>query len=118
MFRKKAVLVYHIPMWFPSQLPIDAAGNTRPGFECFYPLENGNGDCGSNVFHLDEEIALHCCVVRLTRRQWRKMNKQLLTEIERHLRNWEPKRAIAQTDNFYLNVQQLLANLRGTYLWQ
>lgn len=52
---------YHDPVWVPADLPIDAEGNTRPGYECVYELENGNGPCGGNVFNLDQAIGQHCC---------------------------------------------------------
>ena len=56
-------LVNHTPVWEPADLPIDAVGNTRPGFVCVHELENGNGRCGGNGFDLAEAIGDHCCVV-------------------------------------------------------
>lgn len=58
------VTAFHTPQWEPAQLPIDAEGNTRPGYVCTHELENGNGRCGGNVFTLDQEVAPHCCMVR------------------------------------------------------
>jgi len=56
-------LVWHDPTWEPAELPIDAEGNTRPGIVCVHELENGNGQCGGNVFHLDQAVGRHCCHV-------------------------------------------------------
>lgn len=56
-------LVDHEPTWEPALLPVDADGNTAPGFRCTHQLENGNGQCGGNVFNLDEAIGTHSCVV-------------------------------------------------------
>lgn len=56
-------LVSHQPRWEPALLPINAAGDTRPGFECVHELENGNGRCGGNVFSLDQAVGLHSCTV-------------------------------------------------------
>jgi hypothetical protein len=56
-------LVWHDPEWEPTELPIDLAGNTRPGFVCVHELENGNGPCGGNVFRLDQEFGRHVCHV-------------------------------------------------------
>lgn len=56
-------LVFHDPEWVPALLRIDAAGNTRPGFECAHPLENGNGPCGSTVFATEDSIGRHSCDV-------------------------------------------------------
>lgn len=44
-------------------LPVDAEGNTRPGYVCTHELENGNGRCGGNVFDLEQAIGRHCCMV-------------------------------------------------------
>lgn len=55
--------VTHRPVWVPADLPIDADGNTRPGFRCAHELENGRGQCGGNVFTLDQAIGDHACVV-------------------------------------------------------
>jgi hypothetical protein len=54
-------IYYHDPVWEPADLPIDLEGNTAPGFVCVYELENGNGQCGGNVFRLDQAIGQHCC---------------------------------------------------------
>ena len=56
-------LVEHEPAWSPADLPINAAGETRPGFVCTHQLENGGGQCGGNVFHLEDAIGTHSCVV-------------------------------------------------------
>jgi hypothetical protein len=56
-------VVSHTPVWEPTQLPYNAAGNTKPGFECAHMLENGNGKCSGNVFTLDQAIGDHCCIV-------------------------------------------------------
>lgn len=56
-------VVAHTPRWEPADLPVDAAGNTRPGFVCVHQLENGNGQCGGNVFSLDQAYGGHRCVV-------------------------------------------------------
>lgn len=56
-------LVFHDPVWEPALLPIDAEGNTRPGYVCVHPLENDMGECGSNVFDLVDSIGQHCCHV-------------------------------------------------------
>lgn len=55
--------VWHEPQWIPAELPINAAGDTRPGFVCAHPLENGNGPCGGNVFRIEDAIGKHCCMV-------------------------------------------------------
>lgn len=56
-------VVRHIPRWEPAELPIDAEGNTRPGYICVHQLENGNGPCGGNVLDLADAIGDHSCVV-------------------------------------------------------
>lgn len=55
-------IYYHDPVWEPADLQIDAAGNTAPGYECVYELENGNGRCAGNVFRLDQAFGQHCCI--------------------------------------------------------
>lgn len=55
--------VHHEPVWQPADLPIDAAGNTRPGFVCTHELENGWGQCPGNVFRVEDVIGDHSCVV-------------------------------------------------------
>ncbi len=55
--------VKHIPQWVSASLPVDAAGNTKPGFVCVHPLENGNGTCGGTVFELGQAIGEHACIV-------------------------------------------------------
>lgn len=55
--------VWHDPVWKPALLPVDAEGNTKPGYVCVHPLENGNGLCGGNVFELEQAIGRHCCMV-------------------------------------------------------
>lgn len=57
-------LVDHDPEWVPAMLRFNAAGDTKPGFECVHQLENGNGPCGGNVFEVEQEVAPHTCVVR------------------------------------------------------
>jgi hypothetical protein len=56
-------LVHHTPVWEPAQLRVDAAGNTKPGFVCAHPLENGNGPCEGNVFRVEDGVGDHACVV-------------------------------------------------------
>lgn len=56
--------VEHDPIWEPADLPIDAEGNTKPGFVCVHELENGNGQCGGNVFSLDQAVGRHACMVK------------------------------------------------------
>lgn len=56
-------LVYHTPAWEPAHLQVNATGNTKPGFVCVHPLENGNGPCGGNVFRVEDAIGDHACVV-------------------------------------------------------
>lgn len=58
------VRVEHTPRWEPADLPINAAGDTRPGFVCVHPLENGNGPCGGDIFDPAEEVGNHACIVR------------------------------------------------------
>jgi hypothetical protein len=60
-------LIEHEPVWRPVFLPINAAGDTRPGFYCVHLLENGNGQCGSNVFAVEEAIGTHACTVQRER---------------------------------------------------
>lgn len=55
--------VDHEPVWEPADLPVNAAGDTRPGFVCVHELENGNGPCGGNVFDLSDAFGKHACVV-------------------------------------------------------
>jgi len=56
-------LVEHEPDWVAARLPIDAEGNTRPGFVCVHQLENGNGVCGGSVFVVEDAMGNHSCVV-------------------------------------------------------
>lgn len=56
-------IVEHEPEWAPAELPVNAAGDTRPGFICVHELENGNGPCEGNVFRLEDAVGTHCCVV-------------------------------------------------------
>lgn len=92
-----SALVWHDPAWEPAQLPIDAAGNTQPGYVCVHELENGNGQCGGNVFHLDQAVGQHCChvdeeVVALpTFEEMRRNAHRLLGDAQDELRSgWEP----------------------------
>lgn len=55
--------VHHSPAWEPAQLPVDAAGNTAPGFVCTHLLENGSGPCEGTVFSLGQAVGDHSCVV-------------------------------------------------------
>lgn len=55
--------VAHTCQWEPADLPIDAEGNTRPGFVCVHELENGNGPCGGNVFRIEDAIGMGSCIV-------------------------------------------------------
>lgn len=59
------LLIRHTPRWQPADLPVDAAGNTRPGFVCAHPLENGNGPCEGDVFDISEAFGDHACIVDL-----------------------------------------------------
>lgn len=64
-WRRTVRWVGHDCVWEPTDLPIDAAGNTRPGFQCTYELENGQGRCGSNVFRIEDVVGQsHCIVVK------------------------------------------------------
>lgn len=56
-------LVHHEPVWRPEPLQINAAGDTRPGFICTHELENGMGECGSNVFRIEDGMSPHSCWV-------------------------------------------------------
>lgn len=56
-------IVSHVPKWASANLPVDAEGNTRPGWVCVHELENGNGRCGGNVFDLADAVGDHSCVV-------------------------------------------------------
>ena len=56
--------VEHDCVWVPADLPINAAGDTRPGFECTYQLENGTGRCESNVFDINDVVGKSACIVR------------------------------------------------------
>lgn len=58
-----ARLVSHKPDWESADLPINARGDTRPGFICVHVLENGMGQCGGNVFGLEDAIGDHHCWV-------------------------------------------------------
>lgn len=55
--------VEHDCVWEPTDLPINAAGDTRPGFQCTYELENGQGRCESNVFDLADVCGKAACIV-------------------------------------------------------
>jgi len=55
--------VSHKPVWVPAMLRFNAAGDTRPGFECAHLLENGNGMCTGNVWRVEEAIGDHGCIV-------------------------------------------------------
>jgi hypothetical protein len=57
-------MVEHEPEWEPADLPVDSAGNTRPGFICVHELENGAGQCLGNVFQIEDSIGTHCCMIR------------------------------------------------------
>jgi hypothetical protein len=59
--------VEHEPKWRPALLPTNAAGDTRPGFYCVHLLENGNGQCGATVFHVEDAIGSCGCFVRRER---------------------------------------------------
>lgn len=56
-------VVRHTPVWVPADLPVDAEGNTRNGYVCIHKLENGNGECGGNVFSVNQAIGDHSCAV-------------------------------------------------------
>lgn len=56
-------LVFHKPKWVPADLPINAQGDTKPGFACTHELENGNGQCEGNVFNIEDSVGQHCCWV-------------------------------------------------------
>lgn len=60
--------VAHEPVWQPAPLQVDTAGNTRPGFICVHPLENGRGPCHGNVFRLEDAIGKHICIVNTPRK--------------------------------------------------
>lgn len=63
---KRYMNVCHEPKWEPTELPVDAEGNTKPGYECVHQLENGMGQCGGNTFEIDDVAELpHCCVVEI-----------------------------------------------------
>lgn len=55
--------VEHEPRWAPTQLQINAAGETRPGFVCIHERENGMGPCGATVFRLEDARGRHSCIV-------------------------------------------------------
>jgi hypothetical protein len=55
--------VSHTPRWEPGRLRINAAGDTAPGFVCTHELENGNGQCGGDVFSPDQGHGDHGCIV-------------------------------------------------------
>lgn len=56
--------VEHWPTWEPADLPINAAGDTQPGFMCVHPLENGNGLCEGTVFDTTVDAQYpHACIV-------------------------------------------------------
>lgn len=76
--------VKHKPVWVPTQLRYNYEGDTKPGFECVHPLENGNGPCGSNVFELEESIEYHRCIV--IKKKWRKVNPKRRMRIMYHQR--------------------------------
>lgn len=61
--RRSWRLIEHVPQWRPALLPINEAGETRPGFYCIHLLENGNGQCGGNVFSVEEAVGTHTCIV-------------------------------------------------------
>lgn len=67
----RSFIVEHVPVWEPAQLRVDAAGNTRPGYVCTHQLENGNGQCGGNVFELSEAVGNHSCCVLSDAARWR-----------------------------------------------
>lgn len=56
-------LVKHTPVWVPGPLRVNAWGDTRPGFWCAHPLENGSGLCNGNVFSKEEVVGDHSCIV-------------------------------------------------------
>jgi hypothetical protein len=57
------MMIKHAPKWEPADLPIDAEGNTKPGFACVHELENGNGPCSSDVFRIEDAFGDHSCWV-------------------------------------------------------
>lgn len=72
--------VAHRPHWVPTELRINAKGDTKPGFTCTHQLENGNGSCSGNVFRVEDSIGTHGCLVwngfrykkKTARRGWSK----------------------------------------------
>lgn len=72
--------IYHDPEWVPTQLRYNLEGDTKPGFECVHEMENGNGQCGANIFELDDAISRHSCGV-LTKKGRNRRNKQLRKKV-------------------------------------
>lgn len=60
---KRTRVVEHEPNWQPAMLQINAKGDTKPGFECVHQLENGMGQCGGNVFRVEDAVGNHSCFV-------------------------------------------------------
>lgn len=56
-------VVHHTPVWESTELRVNAAGDSKAGYECTYPLENGNGLCAGSVFDVADAVSNHCCVV-------------------------------------------------------
>lgn len=56
------ISVSHEPVWVPAMLRFNAAGDTRPGFECAHMLENGMGQCGGDVFNIEDAVGKHICI--------------------------------------------------------
>ena len=63
-WQRTARWVEHDCVWEPTELRINAAGDTQPGFVCVYELGNGTGRCESNVFDLADAYGKAACLVR------------------------------------------------------
>lgn len=58
---RDGTLVSHKPQWESALLQTNARGDTRPGFVCTHELENGRGQCGGNVFYVQDAVGDHSC---------------------------------------------------------
>jgi len=54
--------IRHTPVWEPADLPVDAAGNTRPGYRCVYQLETGR-PCTGTVSDPADADGDHVCMM-------------------------------------------------------
>lgn len=58
-----ATFIGHAPRWESTDLRVDVAGTTEPGWRCGHPLENGTGTCPATTFDPDTADGQHGCAI-------------------------------------------------------